>query len=42
MAKRSAALEACRLLHQMKELDENFYPTGKENLRLEEDYNLPI
>ena len=44
MAKRSAALEACRLLHQMKELDENFYPTGKENLRLEEeeDYNADL
>lgn len=44
IAKRSAALEACRLLHQMKELDENFYPTGKENLRLEEeeDYNADL
>lgn len=41
LARRSAALEACRLLHQQKELDDNFYPTGKENLRLEEeeDYN---
>lgn len=44
IAKRSAALEACRLLHQRKELDDNFYPTGKENLRLEEeeDYNADL
>ncbi|KAI9556129.1 hypothetical protein GHT06_018703 [Daphnia sinensis] len=44
IAKRSAALEACRLLHQQKELDDNFYPTGKENLRLEEeeDYNADL
>ncbi|EFX72380.1 hypothetical protein DAPPUDRAFT_308316 [Daphnia pulex] len=43
-AKRSAALEACRLLHQKKELDDHFYPTGKENLRLEEeeDYNADL
>lgn len=44
LARRSAALEACRLLHQQKELDDNFYPTGKENLRLEEeeDYNADL
>lgn len=44
LAKRSAALEACRLLHQRKELDDNFYPVGKENLRLEEeeDYNADL
>ena len=41
LARRSAALIACQLLHQQKELDDNFFPTGKENLRLEEeeDYN---
>lgn len=35
---------ACRLLHQQKELDDNFYPIGKENLRLEEeeDYNADL
>lgn len=44
LAKRSVALEACRMLHQQKELDDNFYPTGKENLRLEEeeDYNADL
>lgn len=44
LAKRSVAVEACRLLHQLKELDDNFYPVGKENLRLEEeeDYNADL
>lgn len=43
-AKRSVAVEACRLLHQLEELDDNFYPAGKENLRLEEeeDYNADL
>lgn len=38
------ALETCRMLHQLKELDDNFYPIGKENLRLEEeeDYNAEL
>ena len=44
LAKRSVALETCRLLHKLKELDDNFYPIGKENLRLEEeeDYNAEL
>ena len=31
-------------MHQQKELDDNFYPIGKENLRLEEeeDYNADL
>lgn len=44
LAKRSVALEACRCLHMQKELDDNLYPVGKENLRLEEeeDYNADL
>ena len=44
LAKRSVALEACRSLHQLKELDDNFLPIGKENLQLEEeeDYNADL
>jgi endoribonuclease Dicer len=44
LAKRSVALEACRQLHQLKELDDSFLPIGKENLRLEEeeDYNADL
>ena len=44
LAKRSVALETCRQLHRLKELDDHFLPIGKENLRLEEeeDYNADL
>ncbi|XP_054153057.1 endoribonuclease Dicer-like [Oppia nitens] len=29
-AKKAVALKACEILHKMKELDDNFYPVGKE------------
>lgn len=33
LARRIAALEACRILHQAKELDDNLLPIGKEGFR---------
>nr|CAD7589801.1 unnamed protein product [Timema genevievae] len=44
LARRVAALEACRVLHQAKELDDNLLPIGKESFRLqgEEDSTLAL
>ena len=44
LAKRSVALKACKMLHRLKELDNNMFPISKENLRLEEeeDYNADL
>ncbi|KAG8223500.1 hypothetical protein J437_LFUL004968 [Ladona fulva] len=35
LARRSAALEACKVLHQAKELDDDLMPVGKESFRAE-------
>ncbi|XP_063233868.1 endoribonuclease Dcr-1 isoform X2 [Bacillus rossius redtenbacheri] len=35
LARRLAALEACRVLHRAKELDDNLLPIGKESFRVQ-------
>jgi hypothetical protein len=37
LSKRAAALEVCKLLHSMKELDDYMVPTGKVGPRREID-----
>lgn len=40
LAKRIAALQVCKMLHQMGELDNNLMPVGKETFKaFEEDWN---
>lgn len=40
LAKRIAALQVCKLLHKMGELDDNLMPVGKETFKaFEEDWN---
>lgn len=40
LAKRVAALQVCKLLHQMGELDNNLMPVGKETFKaFEDDWN---
>lgn len=40
LARRVAALQVCKLLHQIGELDDNLLPVGKESFRaFEEDWN---
>lgn len=40
LAKRIAALQVCKLLHQIGELDDNLMPVGKETFKaFEEDWN---
>ncbi|GLG98532.1 Endoribonuclease Dcr-1 [Gryllus bimaculatus] len=37
LARRIAALEACRILHKARELDDNLLPVGKEGFRVPEE-----
>lgn len=37
LARRVAALETCRVLHQARELDDNLLPVGKESFLCAED-----
>ena len=37
LARRIAALEACRALHEIRELDDNLLPVSKESFRLREE-----
>lgn len=37
VARRIAALEVCRILHQARELDDNLMPVGKERFRIHEE-----
>ncbi len=37
LSKRAAALEVCKLLHSMKELDDYMVPIGKDGPRREND-----
>lgn len=40
LARRVAALQVCRLLHEMGELDDNLCPVGKESFKaFEDDWN---
>lgn len=37
LARRIAALETCKVLHQAQELDDNLMPVGKESFRVHEE-----
>jgi endoribonuclease Dicer len=37
LARRIAALDTCRVLHQAQELDDNLVPVGKESFRVREE-----
>lgn len=41
LAKMAAALECCRRLHQMGELDDQLQPVGKESMKLDDHLCAP-
>jgi endoribonuclease Dicer len=42
LARRIAALETCKVLHQAQELDDNLMPVGKESFRVHEEEEATI
>jgi endoribonuclease Dicer len=42
LARRIAALETCKVLHQAQELDDNLMPVGKESFRVREEEEMTL
>jgi endoribonuclease Dicer len=42
LARRIAALETCRVLHQAQELDDDLMPVGKESFRVREEEEMTL